>query len=84
MNIKAHGKKVAVVLYQKALESPLKQMSASPVPAIEPDRIADPQPLDGTGEDGILGVEEQMIMIAHQYIGVHLQLEAPYHLTQAL
>ena len=59
-------------------------MSASPVPTIEPNGIVDPHPLDGTGEDGILGVEEQMIMIAHQYIGMDFQLEARCHLAHAL
>ena len=59
-------------------------MSASLMPTIEPNGLVDPHPLDGTGEIGILGTDEQMIMIVHQYIGMDLYLEAPYHLAHAL
>jgi len=48
MNIKAHGRKVTVILYEKALETPLKQMSASLMSSVEPNRITDTKPLDGT------------------------------------
>jgi hypothetical protein len=42
MDIVGHGEKVAVILHQEALETPLKEMAASVMGPIEPDRIADP------------------------------------------
>jgi hypothetical protein len=48
MNIKTHGRKVTFILYEKALKTPLKQMSASVMSLVEPDRITDAKPLDGT------------------------------------
>jgi hypothetical protein len=47
MNIETHGGKVTVILYEKALETPLKQMAASLMLPVKPDRITDTQPLDG-------------------------------------
>jgi hypothetical protein len=47
-----------LILYEKALEPPLKQMSTPLMSSVKPNRITDTQPLDGTGKIRLSGVDE--------------------------
>ncbi len=59
-------------------------MSASLMSSVEPDRIADAQPLDRSGEIGVSGVEKYMKVVLHEDIGMDLQFESFDHLAKGI
>jgi hypothetical protein len=79
MNVKAHGRKVMIILDQKTLETTLKQMAAPLMPSVKPDRITDTKPLNGTGKGRLFRMDQQMKVVLHQNIGMNLNLESFHH-----
>jgi hypothetical protein len=65
-------------------KSALKQMTRSKMSIIESPRIGRPQPLHGFGQIGTVGPEQNMIMVAHQYIGEYVGFKTCRHLTQTI
>ena len=70
------------VLHQQPLESALEQGPDPPVPAVEPRRVANIEPLDGPAQVGLRYLHHQMVMIAHQHVSVHLNPEELGHLRE--
>jgi hypothetical protein len=84
MNVETHGCKVTVIFYKEALKAPLKQMSGSLMLSVVPDSITDLKPLDSPGKIGLLCADEQMKVVLHEHISMHLYPEPVHHLTERL
>ena len=59
-------------------------MAASAVLQIKLTRIAGPKPLHGLGKIGILGFKQDMVVIAHQHISMHLDTKPIDQLLQEI
>jgi hypothetical protein len=64
---------------QKTLETTLKQMAAPLMPPVEPDRITDTKPLNGTGKARLFLRDQQMKVVLHQNIRMNLDVESLHH-----
>ena len=57
------------------LETPLIEMTASPMPSIEPDSVRRLQPADRGTQIGAWSLYQQMIVVGHQAVRVDYHLE---------
>ena len=67
-----------------AFKTSLKKMAVQAVRQVEPARECGDEPLHRRGQVGRVGFEQQMIMVAHQDVGMHLDPEALGQLPQQL
>src|SRR2546425_13352954 len=66
---------------QNRLEPSLKQVAAAPVPSIEPLTVTDVQPLQPPAQIPLRQLQQQVIVVGHQDVGVHVQLEEFHHFS---
>ena len=74
VDIAGQTQKIGVVFNDDAFKSSLKQMPALIIHQVEFACIAGAEPLHGPGQIGLTGFQQQMVMVAHQHIGMHLQI----------
>jgi len=84
MHIAAQSKPPFLQADHHRFEAPLEQVSAAIMPAIEPDTVAQVQPLRRPAQIGLAQFQDQMIMIVHQYIAMQADVETRNHFGQEL
>jgi len=84
MDIAGKIQDIGVILNQHAFETALKQMPAAPMPIVEASRIRSGKPMQGPGQIGLPGSDQQMIMVRHRYIGEKLEAKPLAPLSQRL
>ena len=82
MHIPAQGKPPFFPAEQHRFEAPLEQVSAPAMPTIEPNAVAEIQPLRRPTQIGLSQFEDQMIMIVHQDIAMQSDVETIHHFGQ--
>ena len=70
MNVATQGKRPNRRLDCDGFEPALEKGSQAAMPAIEPNAVADVQPLHSLGQVGFGRLQHQMIMVADQYVGM--------------
>jgi hypothetical protein len=63
-------------LHQHRLVAALKKMTHAPVTSVEPNRVADIQPLHDHPQGDVAALHNQMIVIRHQHISVDQHTES--------
>ena len=71
MNVSRQFLPPRVVLYRKGAKPPLEQMPVTPMPAIKPHPIADVEPMHRPAQVGLRCLQQQVVMVVHQHVGVH-------------
>src|SRR5207247_8111485 len=66
---------------QNRLEPSLKQVAAAPVPSIEPLTVTDVQPLHPPAQIPLRQLQQQVIVVGHQDVGVQVHLEELHHFS---
>jgi hypothetical protein len=75
MDIAGQTQHISIVLNKDALEASLEEMPAMVVGDIKCSRIAGSQPLHGLREIGFQRLEQNVVMISHQYIGEYFDVK---------
>lgn len=84
MDIAGKKHQVFIVLDKKVFEPSLEKVSISLVFYIIPACVRSAKPLHALRNIGFIGLEEQVIMVIHEYIGINLNLKPFRHLSQNL
>ena len=71
MNITGKLDKIVVSIDKDSLESPLEEMAVSLAFPVKVSDVADIEPLNGFAEVGFLGLQQEMIVVVHQAIGMN-------------
>src|SRR6266404_1651676 len=71
MDIARHFLPAGVVFDHHGLEPALKQVTGPVMPPIEPDAVADAQPLHRPAQVGSWSFHQEVQMIVHQHIGMN-------------
>ena len=75
MNIARKTQQVLIVFNKKAFKSSLKKVTNSLVFYIIPACVSGSQPLHALRNIGLIGFQEQMIVVVHEHIGINFNLE---------
>src|SRR5439155_1578158 len=65
MHITAQDQRPFLRIHHHRFESSLEEMTAAPVPPVEPDAVTDVEPLNGSAQIGLPQFQLQVIMIVH-------------------
>ena len=84
MDITGKKHQVFIIFNKKVFESSLKKMSISLVFYIIPACVRSSKPLHAFRNIGLIGFEEQMVVVIHENIGINLNLKPFRHVSQNL
>ena len=84
MDITGKKHQVFIIFNKKVFELSLKKMSILLVFSIILVCVRSAKPLPALRNIGFIGLEEQMIMVIHEYIGINLNLKPFRHVSQNL
>ena len=71
MNVTGKLDKIGVSIDKDSLESSLEEMAVSLAFPVKVSDVADIEPLNGFAEVSFLGLQQEMIMVIHQAIGMN-------------
>ncbi len=81
MHIAAQGQPPLIPIHRHRFETALEQMATAPMATVEPDTVADVQPLHRTAQIRLPQLQNQMIMVVHEHETVQAQEKAPDHFS---